>query len=68
MDHAIVAGIDLPASRIGLGTRPMRGVRWGGPAEVMSVRIDASVLVFADEVLEKSMADPVSSECMAPAA
>jgi aryl-alcohol dehydrogenase-like predicted oxidoreductase len=44
MEYTTIAGIDLRASRIGLGTWPMGGAQWGGTDDEMSIKTISAAL------------------------
>src|SRR5262245_35206543 len=56
MEQTKIAGIELPASRIGLGTWPMGGVQWGGTDDQMSMRTIAAALDLGINLLDTAPA------------
>jgi aryl-alcohol dehydrogenase-like predicted oxidoreductase len=56
MERTSIADIELPASRIGLGTWPMGGLQWGGTDDQMSIRTINAALDLGINVIDTAPA------------
>lgn len=56
MEHTRIGDIELPASRVGLGTWPMGGVQWGGTDDPTSIRTIHAALDLGINVIDTAPA------------
>jgi diketogulonate reductase-like aldo/keto reductase len=66
MGYTQIPGTDHKVSRIALGTWAIGGWMWGGTEEAESVRTIHQALEAVDDILKKTIKDPVGPEFMAP--